>query len=460
MGNTKKKEEAIMRKKLLSFVLASVMLFNLTACGLGNETENNQTADNAQNNNQTDDNQNENSNNSKDSDTITVWAWDESFNIPAANAAAEVYKKDNPDVNVNVVTMAQDDIVAKLNTALSSGTYDGLPNIALIEDYRIQGYLNAYPDEFADLSSVISAGDFAAYKTGVNQINGKIYGVPFDSGVAALFYRKDIIEEAGYKEKDMQDLTWDKYIEIGKTVKEKCGVDWLTLDPSDLGQLRMMMQSAGAWYTDEDGNVNIKDNEALACAIGVYKKLMDSGFVKQVSDWDQFVGAFNNGDVATVFTGCWIAPSIRNAQDQSGKWAVASFPKMSEIKDSVNASSIGGAGWYVLKNVGHEKTAVDFLGKTFGSNADLMYKLGDEISLIPTLNAASDYSKNDEYFGGQDVVSDLIDWTAKVPTVNYGQNTYAIEDIMTEALQEILNGADIKETLAAYQGTIEAAVAQ
>lgn len=262
MGNTKKKEEAIMRKKLLSFVLASVMLFNLTACGLGNETENNQTADNAQNNNQTDDNQNENSNNSKDSDTITVWAWDESFNIPAANAAAEVYKKDNPDVNVNVVTMAQDDIVAKLNTALSSGTYDGLPNIALIEDYRIQGYLNAYPDEFADLSSVISAGDFAAYKTGVNQINGKIYGVPFDSGVAALFYRKDIIEEAGYKEKDMQDLTWDKYIEIGKTVKEKCGVDWLTLDPSDLGQLRMMMQSAGAWYTDEDGNVNIKDNSS------------------------------------------------------------------------------------------------------------------------------------------------------------------------------------------------------
>lgn len=451
-----------MRKKILSFVLAGVMMCSLTACGSSGGADNNNTADNSANNTEENGSGSDNSDNSnsKGSDTITVWAWDEAFNIPAANAAAEAYKKDNADVTVNVVTMAQDDIVAKLNTALSSGTYDGLPDVVLIEDYRIQGYLTAYPDEFADLSSVVSADDFAAYKTGVNQVDGKIYGVPFDSGVAALFYRKDIIKEAGYKESDMKDLTWEKYIEIGKAVKEKCNVDWLTLDPSDLGQLRMMMQSAGTWYTDADGNVNIKDNEALASAIGVYKDLMNAGFVKQTSDWDQFVGAFNNGDVATVFTGCWIAPSIRNAEDQSGKWAVASFPKMSDVSDSVNASSIGGAGWYVLKNVGHEKTAVDFLGKTFGSDADLMYKLGDEISLIPTLNAASDYSKKDEYFGGQDVVADLISWTAKVPTVNYGQNTYAIEDIMSEALQEILNGADIKETLSSYQGTIEAAVAQ
>ncbi len=439
-----------MRKKLLSFVLATAMMFSLVACGTEKEPQNNGT---------TNDSEKENTNNSKDSDTITVWAWDESFNIPAANAAVEVYKKEHSDVTVNVVTMAQDDIVAKLNTALSSGTYSGLPDIVLIEDYRIQGYLTAYPDEFADLSSIVSASDFAAYKTGVNQVDGKIYGIPFDSGVAALFYRKDIIEEAGYQEKDMQDITWEKYIEIGKAVKEKCNVDWLTLDPSDLGQIRMMMQSAGVWYTDADGNVNIKDNEALAAAIKVYKDLMDAGFVKQVSDWNQFVGSFNNGDVASVFTGCWIAPSIKNAEDQSGKWAVASFPRMSNVSNSVNASSIGGAGWYILKNVGHEKTAVDFLGKTFGSNADLMHQLGDEISLIPTLNAASDYSKKDDYFGGQDVAADLIGWTAKVPTVNYGQNTYAIEDIMTEALQEILNGADIKETLASYHDTVKAAIA-
>ena len=126
----------------------------------------------------------------------------------------------------------------------------------------------------------------------------------------------------------MQDLTWEKYIEIGQAVKEKCGVDMCTLDPSDIGQIRMMMQSAGAWYSGENGEVTIADNQALKDAIDVYKKLVESGCVKQISGWDPFVGAFNNGEVASVVTGCWIAPSIQKAEDQSGKWAVAPFPKM------------------------------------------------------------------------------------------------------------------------------------
>lgn len=318
-------------------------------------------------------------------DEITIWAWDEAFNIKAANVAKEMYAEANPDVKVNVVTMAQDDIVAKLNTSLASGSYEGLPDIVLIEDYRIQGYLKAYPDEFADLSDIVSPDDFAEYKTGVNQVDGKTYGVPFDSGVAAVFYRTDYIEEAGYTTEDMQDLTWDKYIEIGEAVKEKTGKHMLTLDPSDLGQIRMMLQSAGAWYTDEEGNVTIKDNQALKDAITTYKKIVDSGISKQVADWDQFVGAFNSGDVASVPTGCWISPSVLKAEDQSGKWAVAPFPKMAENENSVNASSIGGGGWYVLKNVGHEDAAKAFLKDTFASSTELMNQLATDINLVSTL---------------------------------------------------------------------------
>lgn len=130
-----------------------------------------------------------------------------------------------------------------------------------------------------------------------------------------------------------------------------------TIDPSDIGQIRMMMQSAGTWYTDAEGKVDFKDNQGLKDAIGVYKKLVEAGITKQTADWDQFVGSFNNGEVASVVTGCWIAPSIQKAEDQSGKWAVAPFPKMDANAESVNASSIGGAGWYVLKNVGNEQAA-------------------------------------------------------------------------------------------------------
>lgn len=429
-------------KRIAAMALAGMMTLSLAACGGSGDGEKAEK---------------------KDDNKLTIWAWDESFNIKAANEAKEIYTKENPDAEVEVVTMAQDDIVAKLNTSLSSGSYDGLPDIVLIEDYRIQGYLTAYQDEFSDLSDIASADDFASYKTGVNQVDGKMYGIPFDSGVAAVFYRTDLIEQAGYTAEDMQNLTWDKYIEIGKAVKEKTGKHMLTLDPSDLGQIRMMLQSAGAWYTDEEGKVDIKDNEALKQAFATYQKIVDSGISKQVSDWDQFVGAFNNGDVASVPSGCWISPSILKAEDQSGKWAVAAFPKMAENADSVNASSIGGAGWYVLKNVGHEDLAKDFLAKTFASNADLMNQLAVDINLVSTLKAAEgaeNYTKGIEFYGGQEVFADLAEWQNAVPTVNYGQDTYAIEDMMTEALQQILSGSDMDKVLSDYQGQVEAAVAK
>jgi len=429
-------------KRIAAMALAGMMTLSLAACGSSGDGEKAKK---------------------KDDNKLTIWAWDESFNIKAANEAKDIYAKENPDAEVEVVTMAQDDIVAKLNTSLSSGSYDGLPDIVLIEDYRIQGYLTAYQDEFADLSDIASADDFASYKTGVNQVDGKMYGIPFDSGVAAVFYRTDLIEQAGYTSEDMQNLTWDKYIEIGKAVKEKTGKHMLTLDPSDLGQIRMMLQSAGAWYTDEEGKVNIKDNKALKQAFSTYQKIVDSGISKQVSDWDQFVGAFNNGDVASVPIGCWISPSILKAEDQSGKWAVAAFPKMAENADSVNASSIGGAGWYVLKNVGHEELAKDFLSKTFASNAELMNQLAVDINLVSTLKAAEsaeNYTKGIEYYGGQEVFADFAEWQNAVPTVNYGQDTYAIEDMMTEALQQILSGTDMDKVLSDYQGQVEAAVAK
>lgn len=432
-------------KKLASIIMATAMTFGLVACG-GNSSggKGEETGDTT---------------NKK----ITIWAWDEAFNIVAANKAKEIYLKDNPNAEIEVVTMAQDDIVAKLNTSLSSGSYEGLPNIVLVEDYKIQGYLTAYKDEFADLSSVAKPSDFAEYKTGVNYIDGKLYGIPFDSGVAATFYRTDLIEQAGYTKADMENLTWEKYIEIGKAVKEKTGIAMCTLDPSDLGQIRMMLQSAGSWYTDAEGKVTVANNQALKDAIKVYKDLTESGITKQVADWDQFVGAFNKGEVASVVTGCWIGPSIKKAEDQSGKWAVAAFPKMANNKDSVNASSLGGAGWYALKNVGNTDMAVDFLGKTFGSSVDLMNDLADSITLVSTLNKAAEapnYSKGNDFFGGQEIFADFAKWTGEVPSVNYSLHTYAIEDIMTEAVQAILGGADIDSTLQSFQTQIESAVAQ
>lgn len=401
-------------------------------------------------------------NGSASSQKITIWAWDETFNIKAAEVAKEMYQKDNPDADIEIVTMAQDDIVQKLHTSLSSGQTTGLPSIVLIEDYKAQNFLTAYPDALADLTDIVDESAFSEYKFAVNKAGGKIYGVPFDSGVAGLFYRTDYIEEAGYSKDDMKDLTWEKYIEIGKAVKEKTGHAMLTLDPSDIGQIRIMMQSAGSWYVKEDGQtVNIKDNQALKDGITVYKAMLDAGIVEQVSDWDSFVGAFQSGKVASVPTGCWIGSSIIKAEDQSGKWAIAPIPRLGENKDSINSSSIGGSGWYVINGVGDTNAAKDFLSKTFATSKELANQLAKDINLVSTLKAAKEtenYTAKNEFFGGQQIFEDFSNWSEQVPSVNYGLHTYAVEDIMTEAVQSIVGGADMQKTLNSAQTQAEGAV--
>ena len=79
------------------------------------------------------------------------------------------------------------------------------------------------------------------------------------------------------------------------------------------------------------------------------------------------------------------------------------------------------------------------------------------------MNSAADaenYKTGNDFFGGQEIFADFAKWTSEVPSVNYGMNTYVIEDLMTEALQAILNGADMDSTLADYQAQAEATTAQ
>ncbi|QDP39635.1 ABC transporter substrate-binding protein [Radiobacillus deserti] len=395
---------------------------------------------------------------SKD-DAITVWAWDPKFNIAALEKAKEYYDGES-EINVKVIENAQDDIIQKLNTGLSSGTMKGMPNIVLIEDYRAQSFLKSYPDAFFEISDYINKDDFAPYKIATTSMDGKQYGLPFDSGVTGLYVRTDYLEQAGYTVEDLTNITWEKYIEIGKVVKEKTGKDMLTLDPSNLGELRIMIQTAGVWYVKEDGTTPyIEDNEALKQAFQIYKGLMDANIVKINSDWSQFVAAFNSGDVASIPTGNWITPSVKAEASQSGKWAIVPTPKLS-VGGSVNASNLGGSSFYVLNIDGKEKAA-EFLANTFGSNKQFYQDLVTDIGAIGTYLPAAGgdaYNQPDEFFGRQKIISDFSTWTDSIKGVNYGMHTYAIDDILSVEMQNYLDGKDLDTVLKDAQAQAEAQI--
>ena len=263
--------------------------------------------------------------------------------------AAARYEAINPDVKIDIVEMAKADVEQKLNTILAAKTTEGLPEIVLIEDYNAQKYLQYYPGSFADLTTKFNYDDFAAYKVGVMTLDGKVYGVPFDSGVVGFFYRSDILAESGFKAEDLKNITWDRFIEIGKTVKEKTGKYMLGFQNTDGGIMRIMMQSAGKWYFDEEGKPALIGNQALVEAFELYKKIVDSGIAKPTNNWNEWVGTINTGESASVTSGVWIVGSIKAAKDQSGLWDVAPVPRLSTV-DSKNASNLGGSSWYILDN--------------------------------------------------------------------------------------------------------------
>lgn len=388
---------------------------------------------------------------------ITVWAWDPNFNVAIMNKAADIYEKSHPDVNIKVVDFAKANVEQKLQTMLASGVTSSLPDVVLIEDYNAPKYLTSYPGAFAPLTHSVDYSKFAPYKLKLMTKEGEVYGLPFDTGVTGLFYRADLLAKAGFKAEDLENITWDQLIEIGKKVKSKTGINFLSNDPSDIGLIRIMMQSAGTWYFNQDGSLNIKDNKALAESIRIFAKLYSTGITRPVSGWSEWVGTMNSGAVSAVVTGVWITPSIKSAKDQSGKWRVAPTPRLN-ISTSKNASNLGGSSWYVLNASDEKKTAIDFLAKTFGSNNQFYNEILTERGAVGTYLPASktaSYNHKDEFFSGQKIYKRFNKWSAEIPAIDYGLYTYEVDSAISALIPSVMQGMSIDKALADVEKQIK-----
>lgn len=388
---------------------------------------------------------------------VTVWCWAPEFNGAAMNEAISRYTKDHADVNIKVVDFAKGDLEQKLQTQLASGQTEGLPDIVLIEDYGAKKYLLSFPGAFEPLTDKIDYTKFAPYKVELATVDGQTYSLPFDSGASGLFYRSDLLEAAGFKAADLQDITWDQLIDIGDKVKAATGKPLLSIDQNDAGALRIMMQSAGTWYFKEDGSVNVKDNPVFKKALETWVKMLQhKDLYKAVSGWGDYTGAFNNGDVAAVFTGVWMTGGIKN-NNMSGKWAVAPTPKL-DIEGSTHYSNLGGSSWYVLSSAPSKDAAIDFLKTVWGSDVDFYQKIlvgqGAFTSYLPAREGPA-YSAKDDYFGGQAVWADFSTWQAKIPGVNYGIYTNEADAAVTAQIPGLVAGGNIDDAINAIDAQIQ-----
>ena len=440
-------------KKIIALALAIVMALSIAACGASTETNsaangdsNEQAAAPAENG----------------SNELTVWCWDPSFNIYAMKEAEKIYQQDHPDFKLNIIETPWDDIQTALTTAGSAGDTSTLPDIFLCQDNAFQKNVAAFPELFVDLTdSGIAFGDFGQSKTAYSVVDGKNYGVPFDNGAVVMPVRVDILEAAGYTVEDFTDLTWSEYITKGQDVLSKTGMPMLSMQAGSSDLIMMMMQSAGASLFDEAGNPQIVGNDVLKEVLQVYVELISTGVLTQVNDWDQYISTLTTGSVASTINGCWILGSIQTAEDQSGLWAVTNMPRLESAASATNYSNNGGSSWAVSSNCKNVALAEDFLSKTFAGSVELYNTILPSSGAIATYAPASEavaYNEPQEFFGGDAIYAKIVDYSTKVPSNNTGVFYYEARNAVSDALTNVINGADLDAELQNAQSTVEFAM--
>lgn len=447
-----------MKKKIIAVLLTAAMAVSMIACGgtssdstdkaAGSDasaTEAGATADAS----------------GDDANTLTVWCWD-AFNMDAMKKAAEIYTADHPEVTIDVQETLSADVQTLVQTYAMSGELGSLPDIFLMDDQVFTKYLQNYPEVFADLTDAgINFGDFAPSKVANSVVDGKNYGVPYDSNTVIACYRTDYLEQAGYKIEDLTDITWDQFMTIGEDVLSKTGMPMLTNVQGEPDLLNMILQSAGVSVFDEEGNISLSGNEGLKEAMNVYMQLVEKGILQEQTDWSGYQGSVNNGTVVGTINGSWICSTIMSTDqaEQSGNWAVTNMPKLNDEATSTNYSAQGGSTWAISSSCSNFDLAVDFFNTTWAGSTEFYDSILTDLGAIATYLPAAEsdaYNEASEYFGGEPIYSKIVSFGGEIPTVNKGIYWSEEKEALGVALSNIMSGsADMDTAIDEAQATVE-----
>ncbi len=454
-----------MKKKLLSMMLATALVTtSFVACGGSSDTAATTGDDTATADAATEEEAPvELIGTSDDPNTLTVTAWDENFNIPALEAAAAAYKQENPDFKLEIKTLSgSSDVEQAVTLAGSSNDYSQLPDIVLFQDHYIQNYVANYPDAWQDLEGAdIDWSDFGAEKLSYSTIDGKHYGAPVDNGTCVFAYRIDILEQAGYTIDDVTGITWDRWLEIARDVKEKTGYALLSMDHSGDDLPYMMLQAEGQsqW---KDGKPNLVGNETFKKIIEVIVQGANDGTILLANGWTEYTDNTIKGDqVAGVFNGNWIIPTIESNEAASGKWEITTIPTLSGKE---GYASNGGSSLYITGNCEKVELAQAFLAYTFGGGAGAMdtydnaLRNGGVITTCVSASKSDVYNEGVAFFNDQPIYTTVVEYGTHVPTIEQNDYHYTLRTSVGNLITNVQNGADIDAEIENAQSEVEFAM--
>ena len=334
-----------------------------------------------------------------------------------------------------------------------------MADIVLMQDNSYQKFLKSYPDAFTDLTDCgINWDDFATLKQSYSMVDDKHYGVPYDNGVCAAFYRTDVLDEAGYKIEDLTDITWSEFIKIGEDVHKKTGKYLLTSESTGGDTIMLMIQSCGANFVNEDGEAFIVGNETAEKCIDLYTEMIEKDVVKLVNNWDEYIKTVTNGEAAGIVNGNWMNATLVGIEDQKGLWQITTLPKVDGVDTATNYANNGGSSWYITSNCQNVELAMDFLKSTFGSSTEFYDSILPATSGIACYLPAGEsevYNEPVEFYGGQPIYSTLVEYSSHIPEFTKTPYHYEARECVNTAIINITNGTSKEDALKEAQETLE-----
>lgn len=362
----------------------------------------------------------------------------------AIRAAIPRYEKLHPDVTIRLVALSFYDHHHAMTAALSSGA--GLPDIMGLE----QGFIGRFAHSGG--LEVLSAPPYEALQyqplfvpytmAQAQNEQGELVAMPADIGPGSLFYRRDLLAQAGISPEEMTK-SWDGFIRAGLQLKQKS--IYLVANASDVKDIyiRIGLKPGEGIYFNQAGETLVR-SERFVRAFTLAKQVREQGLDARLQIWsNEWAESIRRGQIATQMMGAWFAGHLSSwiAPESSGLWRVSQLPEHSY-------ASWGGSFYAIPKAAAHKSAAWDFI-RFMTLDPGMQLEAFEKLDAFPALLSAQQTPHMEqpiEYLGGQQARLLWKEAAAKMPSIiSHPHDALAAEIIrkqMDLVLDEDKNIAD------------------
>jgi multiple sugar transport system substrate-binding protein len=245
---------------------------------------------------------------------------------PIFEAMAEEFEKANPDIDIQIEVVNWDNLEQKLTTDIAGGT---APDVSIIGTRWLAGYAKEGIAEPLDqyLTPELRA-KFIDVFLEPQIIDGTLYGLPVAASARAMYYNKQMFEDAGIAE---PPATWDGLKEAAAKINA------LGDDVYGFGVQGKEIETDAYWYYAlwthggnilEDGKSGIA-SEAGVQAANLYKSMIDEGLTQPgVTGYNRegLQDLFKQGRLGILLTGPWLRGQMA-AEAPDVDYGIAPIPE-------------------------------------------------------------------------------------------------------------------------------------